>query len=290
MKAQRILAVLHLFFAALYLIFVAFAPWTKRGDPDPGAFVEDGGTGFGIVAVIIGVALVALAVMRLAGRHKVLPGLGVEQLTIGLGIAAVANLIGFVVGWLAVFETGTGWGIPAAYFPASFIPQIGLLTLAMAEPPQGIEPLDPGTRRTFSGVALLAGLGVALFPFLTWLSAGSVSLTGFDASSELADGTEVPSGPRLAYILLIVGAIVVVAAAMRLRPKGLTEPGPALLLSHALLGAGLVAFLLPLATLISVLQKSGVDAGIGIWLGLLAGLVLIGLALAENSKRRAIGV
>lgn len=285
MKAQRILAVLHLVFAALYFIFVAFAPWTKRGDPDPGAFSSDGGAGFGIIAVIIGIALVALALMRLAGRHKVLPGLGVEQLTVGLGIAAVANLIGFVVGWLATFETGTGWGIPAAYFPASFIPQIGLLTLSAAEPPQGIEPLDAGSRRTFSGVALLAGLGVALFPFLTWLSAGSISLSGFDASSG-----DVPSGPRLAYILLIVGVVVAVAAAMRLRPQGLTEPGPALLLSHALLGAGLVAFLLPLATLISVLQTDGLDAGIGIWLGLLAGLVLIAVALAENSKRRAIGV
>jgi hypothetical protein len=279
-RLPRILAAIHLVLAVLYLAFVALAPWTKRGGENLGAFNSEGGTGFGIIAVVIGVLLVGLALARLAGVRKVALGLGVEQLTVALGAAAVVLIIGFIVGWLAVYEAGTGWGIVAAYFPASFIPQIGLLTTSLAEPEQGIRAMPAGTRRTFSIVALLAGLGVALFPFLEWMSAGSVSLTGFDAATD-----DLPSGPRLSYVLLIVGAVVAVGAFMRLRPQGLAEPGPNLLLSHCLMAAGLIALLLPLATLISIIRIDGLSAGIGVWLGLLAGLVLVVLALAENRVR-----
>lgn len=288
MNLKRALAVAHLAFASLYLVFVLFGSWAKRGNPDEGVFSSDGGTGFGIVAIVLGVALVALAVMRLMGRNRVLPGFGVEQLTIGLGLAAVANLLAYTVGWLAVFPTGTGWAIPAAYFPASFIPQVGLLTLSAEEPETGIKPLDTAKMRLFSGVALLAAAGVALFPFLTWISSGNISLSGYDGRAG-----NPTSGPRLAYILLIVGAAVALAALMRLRPKGLAEPGPNLLHSQMLFGAGLVAFLLPLATLISILQQDlspSLDVGIGVWLGLLAGLVLMGVAVAETRLRGAQGV
>lgn len=285
MNLKRILELVHLLMASLYLLFVLIAPWAKRDGGDEGVFSSTGGAGFGIIAVILGVALVGLALLRLAGRTQVLPGLGVEQLTIGLGIAAVLNLIGFVVGWLQVFPAGTGWAIVAAYFPASFIPQIGLLTVSAAEPPAGVRSLDAGTRRGLAGIALLSGLGVALFPFLTWLSAGSIDLAGFSSGA----GREF-AGPRLSYILLMVGAAVVLAAAMRLRPGGLAEPGPALLLSHATLGAGIVAFLLPLATMVSAMRVDGLDIGIGIWLGLLVGLVLCGVGLFENAKRGAVAV
>lgn len=285
MNLKRALELAHLLMASLYLLFVLIAPWAKRDGGDEGVFSSTGGAGFGIIAVILGVLLVGLALMRLAGRTQVLPGLGVEQLTIGLGIAAVLNLIGFVVGWLAVFPAGTGWAIVAAYFPASFIPQIGLLTVSAAEPPGGIRSLDAGTRRGLAGVALLSGLGIALFPFLTWLSAGNIDLTGFSSGA----GRDF-AGPRLSYILLMVGAAVVLASVMRMRPGGLAEPGPALLLSHATFGAGLVAVLLPLATMISAMRVDGLDIGIGIWLGLLVGLVLCGVGLFENAKRGAVAV
>ena len=283
MNLKRILDVVHLVLAALYLYFVLFGKWAKRGDPDLGAFSSEGGAGFGIIAVVLGVALVVLALMRIAGKSKVLPGLGVEQLTVVFGLSAVVNLIAYVVGWLAVFPTGTGWAIPAAYFPASLIPQIGLLTVALAEPGQGIKPLETGKRQAFSLIALLAGIGVAFFPFLTWLSSGSVNLAGFD--SRAGNPT---SGPRLSYFLLAFGIVIAVAALMRMRPRGLAEPGPNLLHSHALLTLGLVTLLLPLATLISVFMRDGLDPGIGLWLGLIAGLVLVGTALVENRTRGAV--
>lgn len=285
MNLKRALEIAHLFFAVLYLIFVLFGKWAK-GDPDQGAFASDGGAGFGIIAVVLGFALVGLAILRIMGRSQVLPGLGVEQLTVALGLAATLNLIGFIVGWLAIepFSAGTGWGVVAAYFPASFIPQVGLLTLSAAEPDAGVKPLSDGSRRTFSLVALLTGAGVALFPYLTWMSSGPVSLAGFDEGAD-----DNISGPRLAYILLVIGAVVFVAALMRLRPQGLTEPGPNLLLSHALFGMGTVAFILPLSTLITVFQTEGLDPGIGLWLGLIAGLVLLALAVAENRQRNSAG-
>ena len=97
MNLKRALQLAHLAFATIYLIFVLFGSWAKRSDPDKGVFSSDGGTGFGIIAVVLGVLLVGLAIMRIMGRSHVLPGLGVEQLTIVLGLAATLNLIAFVV-------------------------------------------------------------------------------------------------------------------------------------------------------------------------------------------------
>ena len=283
MNLKRALDFAHLFFASLYLIFVLFGRWSK-GNPDEGVFSSDGGAGFGIIAVVLGIALVLLALLRIAGRSHVVPGLGVEQLTVALGLAATLNLIGYIVGWLVIFQRGTGWGVVAAYFPASFIPQVGLLTLSAAEPDAGVKPLGDGQRRTLSLVAAAAGAAVALLPYLTWINAGNISLTGFDEGA--GDNF---SGLRFAYILLVVGVAVFVAALMRMRPKGLAEPGPNLLLSHALFGLGLVAFVLPLSTLITTFQIDGIDAGVGLWLGLLAGAVLLALAVVENRQRNSAG-
>ncbi len=275
--------VVHLVLAVLYLWAVGFGKWAKRGDPDEGAFSADGGTGFGIIAIVLGVALLVLAIMRIAGRSKVLPGLGVEQLTVILGVAAWMNILAFVVGWLATFEAGTGWGPVVAYFPASLIPQLGLITLAATEPGK-VKALSAGTRRTFSIVALVAGVGVALFPFLAYVSAGSISLTALEGKTG-----DAASGPRLGYILLIFGVVTAVAALMRMRPKGLAEPGPNALVGHAVLTVGLVVFLIPLATLISIVRHSAnVSAGIGVWLGLLAGLALLVVAIAELRSRGAV--
>lgn len=283
MKVEKILPIVHLVLAALYLLFAVVGTWAKRGGDNLGVFDKDGGTGFGIIAVILGIELVILAVLRLSGRKQVAPGLGVEQLTLLVSLAATANIFGFIVGWLAVFQGGTGWGVVAAYFPVSFIVQLAAITLSMTTPAKGIKPLEPGLRRTLSGVGLLAALGVALFPFLTWLSAGTISLSGFDPRTE-----GVPSGPRLSYILLIVGVAVAIAALMRMRSQGLAEPGPNLLHSHLLMGAAFIATLLPLATLLSVWRTDGVSAGVGIWLGLLAGLVLLGIAIFESRTRGAV--
>jgi hypothetical protein len=285
MNLKRILQFVHLLLVVLYLTFVLFGPWAKR-DVDEGVFSSDGGTGFGIIAVVLGVAILVLAIMRLMGLSKVLPGLGVEQLTVVLGTAATVNLIAFITGWLAVtpFSAGTGWAIVAAYFPTSFIPQVGLLTLSATEPGT-VKPLSVKNRRMFSAIVLLAGAGVALFPFLTYLGEGNLSLSAFDGATSNEFGV---SGPRLGYILLIVGAVVFVAAAMRLRPQGLAEPGANLLHSQCLFGAGLIAFLVPLAMLISIMSNDlSLDIGVGLWLGLLAGAVLLTVAVIENRQRGA---
>ena len=283
MKLKIILGLVHLICASVVFFLFLLAPWSK-GDPDVGAFSSDGGAGFGLINVILAGILLVLAVMRLAGKSRVLPGLGVEQLTVAVGTAAFANMFAFIVGWLAVFPSdGTGWALPAAYLPLSLIPQIALLTASMTEP-TAVEPLDDSRRRTFSIVAIAAGAGVALFPFLTWLSSGSISLSALDGRSG-----NPTSGPRFGYILLGLGVVAVVAAALRLRSRGLAEPGSNLLLSHALFALGLTAFVIPLSTLISVFQTSNLGAGIGLWLGLLASAVLIGLALTENRVRGAVG-
>lgn len=285
LNVATILKFVHLLLAVLYLLFVLFGEWTKRDGETFGFASGDGGAGFGIIAFVIGLALVALAVLRFMGRTKVLPGIGVEQLTVILGLAAWMNVLAFVVGWLKLFPAGTGWGVVAAYFPASIIPQLGLLTLSAAEPDETVAAIDDGRRRMFSIGAAAAAAGVALFPFLSWVSVDGSGLTALEPGSE-----EGPSAPRFGYILLIAGIIVFVAALMRLRKQGLAEPGPNALLSHALMAAGMIAVVIPISAFISIGQAPGdLGSGIGLWLGLLAGLVLVAIGAVETNVRGARG-
>ena len=106
---QRLLANLknpwvlaHLILAGGYLVFVLVGDWAKRKEGSYDAFEFFGGTGFGILGVAVGIALWLLALMRFAGYSKVLPGLGVEQLTLALGVFATVNIFAFVFGWLPV--------------------------------------------------------------------------------------------------------------------------------------------------------------------------------------------
>lgn len=286
MKVVMILRSVHLLLAALYLIFVLVGPWTKQDGETFGFASGDGGTGFGIIALILAIALVALAVLRFTGRTRIVPGLGVEQLTVILGLAAWMNIIAFLVGWLKLYPAdGTGWGTVAAYFPASIIPQLGMLTLSAAEPDTEVSAIDDGRRRAFSIGAVVAGAGVALFPFLSWVSVDGISLTALEPGSE-----EGPSAPRFGFILLIVGIVVAVAGLMRLRKQGLAEPGPNALLSHALIAAGAIAVLIPVAAFISAGQAPvDTGTGVGLWLGLLAGVAMVAIGIVETTARGARG-
>ena len=292
----------HLVFAGLYFVFVFLGSWAKRKQGDYDAFEFLGGAGFGILGVALGIALILLALMRLTGYSKVLPGLGVEQLTLALGIAATVNVFAFIFGWLPVLPVskdpaGTGWALVGAYWPASFIPQLGLLTVARTRPSKGVKPLSVVDRTAVSLLALVASVGVIAFPFMTWLKIGALKLSTFDGRNECKELGDVcidalgkgASGPRLGYLLLIMGSVVGFAALMRLRPKGLAEPGPNLLLSHCLFVIGLTAFLIPLAMLITTFQNDRMDAGIGLWLSLASGALLILISVYENYRRGAQG-
>ena len=287
-RAALILGLVHLLLAGLYLAFTISGPWAKHEDFEAGALASDGGTGYGWVALVLSISLVLLALLRLAGRNRLLPGIGVEQLTVMLGLAAWANSVAFFVGWLVTFPAGTGWAAVVAYFPASIIPQLGMLTLSGADPDPNVKPIAAGPRRAFSAMALVAGVGVGLFPFLAWLTdGGAISLSAFDGAAG-----NPRSGPRFGYILLIVAIIVVVGAFMRLRPQGLAEMGNNALAGHALIAGGAVAITLPIATYISIAQfdGGGLSAGIGLWLGLLTGALMIVIGWVENRQRGAVGV
>ncbi|MEC7714775.1 MAG: hypothetical protein VYC14_02370 [Actinomycetota bacterium] len=294
MNHNRLLAYAHLLTAGGYLVFTLVGPWAKRGDSF-GVFSSDGGTGFGIIGFIFAVILVFLAIFRLIGRSEIIRGLGVEQLTLVIGIAAWLNLICFVVGWLPIFEygqgrrrgvPGTGWGVVGAYFTVSQIPLLlSPLTLGIPSPSRGIKALEANKRQAFSVTTVICGIGLMIFPYLAWVASGSVELSAFDGRNG-----NPTSGPRFGYLLFAIGVALVIAGLMRLRPKGLAEPGPNLLLSHCLLGAAVLALTMPLGIIISCLQRSGLDIGIGTWLTLATCLVLISLGIAENKSRNAVGV
>ena len=294
MNHNRLLAYAHLLMAGGYLVFTLVGPWAKRGE-SYGVFSSDGGTGFGIIGFILAIILVIMAVMRLAGRSQVVRGLGVEQLTLIVGVAAWLNLICFIVGWLPIFEQGegrrrgvpgTGWGVVGAYFTVSQIPLLlSPLTLGIPSPSKGIKSLSDSKRHAFSATTIICGVGLIAFPYLAWVTSGSIELSAFDGRNG-----NPTSGPRFGYLLFAIGVTLVIAGLMRLRPKGLAEPGPNLLLSHCLLGAAVVALTMPLGIIISCLQRSGLDIGIGTWLTLASCLVLIGLVISENRTRSAVGV
>ena len=294
MNHNRLLAYAHLLMAGGYLVFTLVGPWAKRGE-SYGVFSSDGGTGFGIIGFILAIILVIMAVMRLAGRSQVVRGLGVEQLTLIVGVAAWLNLICFIVGWLPIFEQGegrrrgvpgTGWGVVGAYFTVSQIPLLlSPLTLGIPSPSKGIKSLSDSKRHAFSATTIICGVGLIAFPYLAWVTSGSIELSAFDGRNG-----NPTSGPRFGYLLFAIGVTLVIAGLMRLRPKGLAEPGPNLLLSHCLLGAALLALTMPLGIIISCLQRSGLDIGIGTWLTLASCLVLIGLVISENRTRNAVGV
>ena len=239
MNHNRLLGYAHLLMAGGYLVFTLVGPWAKRGE-SYGVFSSDGGTGFGIVGFILAVILVILAIFRIIGRSEVVRGLGVEQLTLVVGVAAWLNLICFIVGWLPIFEygegrrrgvPGTGWGVVGAYFTVSQIPLLlSPLTLGIPSPSRGIKSLDDKRRQLFSSITVICGVGLILFPFLAWVTSGSVELSAFDGRSG-----NPTSGPRFGYLLFAIGVALVIAGLMRLRPKGLAEPGPNLLLSHCCL-------------------------------------------------------
>ncbi|MGB1489766.1 MAG: hypothetical protein ACPG7Y_06405, partial [Acidimicrobiales bacterium] len=137
----------------------------------------------------------------------------------------------------------------------------------------------------FSVVTVLCGAGLILFPFLAWVTSGSVELSAFDGRSG-----NPTSGPRFGYLLFAIGVTLILAGLMRLRAKGLAEPGPNLLLSHCLLGAAVLALTMPLGIIISCFQRSGLDIGVGTWLTFAACLILIILGVEENRSRNAVGV
>ena len=306
MNHNRIFSYAHFAMAAGYLTFALVGPWSKRGDSSFGAFSSDGGTGFGTIGVVLGVILLLLAVLRINGQKQVVPGLGVEQLTVIVGIAAWLNLICFIVGWLPIFEEGTGrrrgvpgtgWGVVGGYFTVSQIPLLlSPMTLGIPSPSKGIKAIKEQTRQLYSAITVLCGVGLIVFPYMAWVKSGSVELSALDGRNNNPTEPDATytiltdSGPRFGYLLLAIGAIIIVAGLMRLRPQGLAEPGPNMLLSHCLLGAGLLTLTMPLGIIIACLQRSGLDIGIGTWLTFAASLILIGLAIGENKARDAVGV
>ena len=66
--------------------------------------------------------------------------------------------------------------------------------------------------------------GLDIIP-LSLVTSGSVELSAFDGRSG-----NPTSGPRFGYLLFAIGVTLIIAGLMRLRAKGLAEPGPNLAL------------------------------------------------------------
>ena len=94
----------------------------------------------------------------------------------------------------------------------------------------------------------------------------------------------------MSLVFFVIGVFVVVGGLMRLRKQGLAEPGPNALLSHVVIAGGFVAVIVPVAALISAGQAPvDTGAGVGLWLGLLAGAAMVAVGVIETNARGARG-
>lgn len=136
-------------------------------------------------------------------------------------------------------------------------------------------PAPTSSAPTVIGLVLaLAGVIAAVSPFLSWVSDGSQSITGMD----LADfGAENSDGP----VTLVCGVVIVVLGLL----FAFVRSGVARLVFAimALLAALLTAY----AALVNITDiPSGLDAGLGLYLAAVGGVLGVLAAVAGVVKRR----
>ncbi len=282
------LAVVQLTCALALVVLASAAAWTNHGARSRSALAADGGAGFGPIALVFSALLLALALLRLLGRTRVLPGLGVDQLTVICGATVLIVSFAFIVGWLRAVHRGTGWGVIVAIAIAWCIPHIALVSLSSQAPERSVRPLPSSRIAPLSLLTIVAGAGTALAPMMTWFRIGGHSISGYHGGWHLISKAPIHSGPRLTFILAVVGATTVAVGALRLRRRGLADPGPRLIVGHVLLLLGIVATVLPLATAISIARIDGVDTGLGVGLAVAGGVLLVGVAVDELRSREAL--
>ena len=89
----------------------------------------------------------------------------------------------------------------------------------------------------------------------------------------------------MTFILVTVGAVMAMTGALRLRPGGVTEPAGRLAHPHLQLMAGLAVIGPVVSWLLTDLQRDDFSVGTGPWVALVAGAVIVAMAVVEFTRR-----
>ena len=281
MVAARIVAGVRVALAVLFLWLALAGPWANMRNESFGVFDSLGGAGFGLVTVILGAAMLLVA-LALAAEHDIRLGplaVGGSQLLLTLAMASFTTVLAFlIIVHSGAFRSlndvrGAGWGAAGACLTAYLLPQATIMGFGFAGPSTST-PLAERDRRLLSFGVLVAGIVVVLSPLLRWFSTADGDWTGYQ-----------PGAPRMTFILLAVGAAMAMTGALRLRTAGVTEPAGRLAHPHLQLMAG-AAIIAPVAGwMLTDLQRDDFSVGLGPWVALLAGAGIVAMAVVEFTRR-----
>ena len=281
MTVDRIVTTVRLGFSVLFLWMVLAGPWINLKKESFGVFDSQGGSGFGIVAVAMGIVILLISLLFLIGKEFEFGyfQIGRHQLLLALTVASFTNVLGFLIithsGSFRELGSirGAGWGAAGACLVMYFFPQLvitGLGSLGVASS-TALEIKD--SRKIASGI-LLSGVVMIIAPLLEWFKTTEESWTGYQ-----------PGAPRIAFLLLVFGGVMTLVGCMRLRVKGLAEPGGRISHPHLQLVVSLSVLAPLIGWLITDMQREDMSSGLGVWVAFLAGLLLLGLSLFELTKR-----
>ena len=89
----------------------------------------------------------------------------------------------------------------------------------------------------------------------------------------------------MGFVLLALGGTMALVGFMRSRPKGLVEPGGRLSHPHLQTVVSMSVIFPLIGWLITGFQRDDMSIGVGVWIGLIAGIVLLSVSVFELTKR-----
>ena len=281
MTANKILSAVRVGFAVLFLWLVLAGNWVNLKNESFGVFDSQGGAGFGIVAVVLGALMVLISLTLAAEKEFTIKPLamGGNQILLAMGFASFTTILSFlIIVHSGSFRElgqirGAGWGAAGAGLVAYFLPQaviagFGLLGASSST------PTNQSDKQKIGFVVLVSGALIAIAPLLQWFKTEEGAWTGYE-----------PGAPRMGFLLLAFGAVMGLVGFMRLRSKGLAEPGGRLSHPHLQTIVSLSVISPLIGWLITAAQRDDMSVGVGVWIGLLAGMMLLGISVFELTKR-----
>jgi len=281
MAAHKIVSVVRVVFAILFLWLVLAGNWVNLKNESFGVFDSQGGAGFGIVAAVLGVLMLLVSLTLAAEKEFTIKpiAMGGNQILLSMGFASLTTVLTFLIivhsgSFRALGEVrGAGWGAAGAGLVAYFLPQVviagfGFLGVSSST------PLDEADRQKIGFAVFVSGALIAVAPLFEWFKTEEGAWTGYE-----------PGAPRMGFLLLALGGTMALVGFMRLRPKGLVEPGGRLSHPHLQTVVSMSVISSLIGWLITGFQRDDMSTGIGVWIGLIAGILLLGVSVFELTKR-----
>ena len=281
MNAVRVLALVRIVMSSLFLWMVLAGNWVNYKNESFSVFDSSGGSGFGVVVTILGVLMVIISLLMLS-EHEIKLGklaVGGGQILLILSVAAFTTILSFlIIVHSGAFRDlsdvrGAGWGAAGACLTAYMFPQVVIMGIAFLGEATSTSLKDQD-KQIFSFVTLVSGIVVVISPLFKW----------FGNETEVWSGYE-PGAPRMGFLLLLLGVGMALVGAMRLRSKGLAEPGGRLSHPHLQIVAGMAIASPVLGWIITNSQREDFSIGFGPWLALVAGITMTGSAAFELTRR-----